>query len=92
MSPQTATEREVAEVVTTALNLEHVDPADIDPEAALFGTQADGLGLDSIDALEIVLAIQQKFGVELRADDANVTQAFASLRALTQLVTERRAR
>ena len=92
MSAQTPEEREIAAVIVTALNLEHVDAATIDPAAALFGSPSEGLGLDSIDALEIVLAVQQKFGVELRADDANVSQAFASLRALTQLITERRAR
>lgn len=91
MTDQNPAEAEIAEVIVAALNLEQIEPSAIDPEAPLFGAQTPGLGLDSIDALEIVLAIQQKFGVELKADDASVTQAFASLRALAKLVTERRA-
>jgi acyl carrier protein len=84
-------ERLMAEVIVSALNLEHIQADTVDPVMPLFGQATPGWGLDSIDALEIVLAIQQKYGVELKADDASVTRAFASLRALTQLVTERRA-
>lgn len=90
MIDQNPAEAEIAEVIVAALNLEHIEPSAIDPDAPLFGTQTPGLGLDSIDALEIVLAIQQKYSVELKSDDASVTQAFASLRALAKLVTERR--
>jgi acyl carrier protein len=81
----------MAEVIVAALSLEHIQAAEVDPAMPLFGQVNPGWGLDSIDALEIVLAIQQKYGVELKADDASVTRAFASLRALTQLVAERRA-
>ena len=87
----TTDERQMAEVIVSALNLEHIQADAVDPAMPLFGQSSPGWGLDSIDALEIVLAIQQKYGVELKADDASVTRAFASLRALTQLVAERRA-
>jgi acyl carrier protein len=80
----------MAEVIVSALNLEHIHAESVDPGMPLFGQGNPGWGLDSIDALEIVLAIQQKYGVDLKADDASVTRAFASLRALTQLVAERR--
>lgn len=86
----TTEERQMAEVIVSALNLEHIQAGTVDPSMPLFGQANPGWGLDSIDALEIVLAIQQKYGVELKADDASVTRAFASLRALTQLVAERR--
>jgi len=87
----TTDEKQMAEVIVSALNLEHIQADSVDPGMPLFGQANPGWGLDSIDALEIVLAIQQKYGVELKADDASVTRAFASLRALTQLVAERRA-
>ena len=86
----TTEERQMAEVIVSALNLEHIQADNVDPAMPLFGQSTPGWGLDSIDALEIVLAIQQKYSVELKADDASVTRAFASLRALTQLVAERR--
>jgi acyl carrier protein len=86
----TTEEQRMAEIIVTALNLEHIKADAVDPSMPLFGQSQPGWGLDSIDALEIVLAIQQKYGVELKADDASVTRAFASLRALTQLVAERR--
>ena len=56
----------------------------VDPSAALFGSSADSIGLDSIDALEIALMIQQHYGVELRSEDAAARGAFGSLRALTE--------
>jgi acyl carrier protein len=83
-------ERELAHLIVGALNIEHVDPQTVDPAWPLFGASDPGWGLDSIDALEIVLAIQQKYGVELKADDAQVTKGFASLRALNELVAARR--
>lgn len=91
MNALTTDERQMAAVIVAALNLEHIQADTVDPSMPLFGQTTPGWGLDSIDALEIVLAIQQKYGVELKADDASVTRAFASLRALTQLVAERRA-
>ena len=85
---QSAEEHEVAELIVETLNLEDMSAEDIDPEVALFG---DGLGLDSIDALELALAITQKYNVQLRADDANVKEVFYSLRSLTAYVQEHSA-
>ena len=76
---QSAGERELAELIVTALNLEGVTAADIDPEAPLFKT---GLGLDSIDALELALEISKRYGFQLRSDDENNVRIFSSLRSL----------
>jgi acyl carrier protein len=76
---QSPAERELADLIVRALNLEAVVPAEIDPEAPLFGA---GLGLDSIDALELALAVSKRYGVQLRSDDENNRRIFASLRAL----------
>lgn len=83
-------ELELAQLLVSALNLESVDAGAIAPEAPLFGHDAAGLGLDSIDALEIALAVQQKYGVELRADDQNTKRIFSSLRALSAHIQSRR--
>jgi acyl carrier protein len=82
---QTDLEHEVAGLLVEALIL-NVSPQAIDPLAPLFG---EGLGLDSIDMLEIALSISKKYGVELGSDD---TLAFASLRALTTHVEQHRVR
>ena len=84
-------EKEMATLLIAALNLEDKKLEDIDPAAALFGEPGSGWGLDSIDALEIALAIQQKYGVELRAEDEATRRAFASLTALVDYVAQRRA-
>ena len=73
-------EREVAALIVEALNLE-LAPTDIDPEAPLFG---EGLGLDSIDILEIALVVSKKYGFQLRSDDSSNTRIFQSLRSLCQ--------
>lgn len=73
-----ALESEVARLIVTVLHLEN-NPAEIDPTAPLFG---EGLGLDSIDALELALAISREYGVELKSDDERNRRIFASLRAL----------
>ena len=91
MSNLTAAELEMASLLVTALNLEGLDPAATDPVAPLFGQHTQGWGLDSIDALEIALAIQQKYGVEIRSEDEAVKQAFSSLRALTAHVAARKS-
>jgi acyl carrier protein len=91
-SPQSPAEREMAELLISALNLEGVTAPDIQPTLPLFGNQGgDGLGLDSIDALEIALAVSERYGVQLRADDANNKKVFFSLRSLTEFVTQQRA-
>lgn len=69
---------EIAEIIVTALNLE-MSPSEIDPDASLFG---DGLGLDSIDILEVALVISKRYGIQLRADDEDNTRIFRSLRHL----------
>lgn len=90
MSGQSAEEALMAQRLVSALGLEHIAPDAISPAAPLFGSGADSVGLDSIDALEIALMIQQQYGVELRSDDAEVKSAFASLRSLTAHVLQRR--
>jgi acyl carrier protein len=77
----------LAELIVAAVNLEDVRPADVDPEAPLFG---EGLGLDSIDALEIALEISKRYGVQLRADDEENRRIFSSLRALSAHVETQR--
>lgn len=81
-TPEASQEAEMARLIVTTLNLD-VEAADIDPEAPLYG---EGLGLDSIDMLEIALAISREFGVKLRADDKNNRTTFSSLRALNRYV------
>ena len=83
MQPQSENEQELAELIVESLNLEDISAADIQPEELLFG---DGLGLDSIDALELALAVTQKYAVQLRADDANVKEVFGSLRSLSAYI------
>jgi acyl carrier protein len=77
--PQSPRERELAELIVSALNLEGVAASDIDPEQPLFKT---GLGLDSIDALELALEISKRYGFQLRSDDPNNVRIFSSLRSL----------
>ena len=78
-------EQDLARLIVDSLRLE-VLPANIDPTAALFG---EGLGLDSIDILEIALAVSKRFGVELRSENR---AALASLRALTTHIAQHRTR
>ncbi len=88
-SLQTPAEKALAELIVAAVNLEDVVPREIDPEAPLFN---DGLGLDSIDALELALEISKHYGVQLRADDAENRRIFVSLRALSAFIESRRER
>ncbi len=83
----TALEKEVAQLIVDALNLEDVQPDKIDPEAPLF---REGLGLDSIDALELALAISKKYGFKLQSDDKKNTDIFFSLRSLSRHVEHHR--
>jgi len=85
VATQTAAELALAELLVEVLNLEDVEAHEIDPEEPLFG---DGLGLDSIDALEIALAISQQHGVEMKAEDENTKQAFATLQSLNEFVIQ----
>jgi acyl carrier protein len=88
MSEQTPVERELADLIVESLNLEGVEAAGIDPDAPLFG---DGLGLDSIDALELALAVSKRYGFQLRSDNPDNRQIFASLRALAAHIEQQRA-
>lgn len=87
MPEMTALEKEVAQLIVDALNLEDVQPDKIDPEAPLF---REGLGLDSIDALELALAISKKYGFKLQSDDKKNTDIFFSLRSLSRHVEHHR--
>jgi acyl carrier protein len=84
----TRTEQELAlsSLIIATLNLE-MQPADIDPEAPLFG---EGLGLDSIDILEIALAISKTYGIKLRSDDKSNERIFNSLRSLNRHIWQNR--
>lgn len=82
-SPHEAT---LARLIVTTLNLE-IKAAEISPDAPLYG---EGLGLDSIDMLEIALVVSKEFGVKLRADDKNNRQIFSSLRNLSSYIQQNR--
>lgn len=82
-------ELELAALIIEALNLEDIGPDGIEPDAPLFD---EGLGLDSIDALEIALAISSRYGFALRSDDPENQRIFASLRALARHVEHHRTR
>jgi acyl carrier protein len=79
-------EQEVGALIVDTLQLD-MNPAEIDPEMPLFNA---GLGLDSIDALELALAISRRYGVELRADDEDNERIFGSLRALSAYIETHR--
>ena len=81
-------QREIAALLVQALNLE-IAPQDIDPEAALYGA---GLGLDSIDILEVALVVSKQYGIQLRADSPENQQIFRSLRHLAEYVAARRTK
>ncbi len=83
MAEQSPAELKMAELLVESLNLEDIDAKDINPEEPLFG---DGLGLDSIDALEVALAISQEYGLQMRAEDNSTREAFATLRSLCEYV------
>ena len=82
-------EQELARLIVETLKLEGVAPEQIEPEAPLFGA---GLGLDSLDMLEIAMAVEQRYGVKLRSDDPNNEKVFASLRSLSRHIQLHRVR
>lgn len=82
----TPVELELAQLIAATLNLE-VGAAEIDPVAPLYG---DGLGLDSIDLLELSLAISKAYGVHLRSDDADNLNIFSSMRSLARHIQQHR--
>lgn len=84
-----ALEQDIKELVISSLALEDIQPDDIDPAAPLF---VEGLGLDSIDALELGLALQKRYGVHMSADSEETRRHFASVRALAAFVAAQRKR
>jgi acyl carrier protein len=82
-----AQEKELAQLIVTSLNLE-VSADEIEPDAPLYG---EGLGLDSIDILELSLAISKTYGVQLKSDDADNSKIFSSLRSLNDHIQQHRA-
>jgi len=89
MVDESADEAALAHLIVESLHLEGVQPGDIEPDAALFGA---GLGLDSLDMLELSMAIERKYAVKLRSDDPDNEKIFASLRNLARYIREQRAR
>ena len=82
----TPEELELARLIVSSLNLER-RAEDIDPDAPLYG---DGLGLDSIDILELALAVSKAYGVKLRSDDQDNRRIFSSIRSLHHHIEQRR--
>lgn len=76
-------ELEIKKLIVQSLNLEGVTPESIDSTAPLF---VEGLGLDSIDALELAMALRQKYGVRTSSDDATNRKVFSSVRSLAEFV------
>ena len=87
MTKQSAFEQEIAALIVEHLNIEDIRADEIDPDAALFN---DGLGLDSIDALELALAVSQTYGVHLRSNNERNSEIFASLRTFSAHIEESR--
>lgn len=85
MQGQSDNESELAKLIVETLNLEGVDAVEIEPDEPLFN---EGLGLDSIDALELALAITQQYSIQLKADDENMQRAFGTLRTLNAYIEE----
>jgi acyl carrier protein len=85
MTPE---ESKLADLIVTALNLD-MQVGEIDPAAPLYG---DGLGLDSIDVLEIALAVSKTYGLKLRSDDDHNRKIFASLRSLNEHIQRHRTK
>ena len=89
-TPQSPAELELARLVVDSLNIEGIQAQAIDPEAPLFG-EGD-LGLDSIDALELALAVSKHYGFQLRSDNPDNRQIFGSLRALSAHIEQQRSK
>lgn len=87
MAEHSTAELKMAELLIEVLNLEDMEPAEIIRDEPLFG---EGLGLDSIDALEISLAVSQEYQVEMKAEMEGVREAFATLGTLTEYVENNR--
>jgi len=81
-------QNDVAVLIVSTLNLD-ISPGEIEPDAPLYG---EGLGLDSIDILEVALAVSKHFGFQLRADNADNVRIFSSLASLTQHIAANRTK
>lgn len=81
-------ENEIRALIISALFLEDIKPEDIDPDEDLFGD--DGLALDSIDALELGVAVQREYGVKIDPEDPSVRDNFRSVRTLARFVEGQR--
>lgn len=79
---------EIAQMIVEAVNLEDIELIDIDPNAQIFN---DGLGLDSIDALEISLELNKRYGIKIKSGDKRVAEVFSSIAALADYVEENRS-
>ena len=88
MSKHSGLELEVAQLIVDILNIEDLEPIEIDPEQPLF---REGLGLDSIDALELSLAISKQYGFQIRSDDSENSQIFTSLRSLSEHIEKNKS-
>ena len=89
VSPREHLEHEIKQIIVEALVLEDVKPEEIDASAPLF---VEGLGLDSIDALELAMALEDRFGVQIGDDADENRTSFASVASLADLVEARRER
>ena len=87
MSKLSKLEEELGRLLIESLNLEDIMLEDINPEAALFN---EGLGLDSIDALELGMCLSVKYGIQLQSDDPDLVRIFSSLRTLAEHVESNR--
>jgi acyl carrier protein len=83
MSEKSPAEQKLSELIVEVLNLEDISADEIGAEEPLFG---DGLGLDSIDALELAMAISKEYGVQLKADDEGTRAVFENVRKLTAFI------
>jgi acyl carrier protein len=84
MTPE---QQEIAQMIIDAVNLEDISLDEIDPNAPIFN---EGLGLDSIDALEISLELNKRYGIKIKSGDKRVADVFASVAALSEYVQTHR--
>lgn len=88
LAEEAALQLEIAELMVQALNLD-VSAAEIQPDEPLYG---NGLGLDSIDILEVALVVSKRYGLQLKADSEDNHRIFSSLRSLTEYVAAHKTR
>jgi len=87
-NPTDELQQEIAELVISSLNLK-ITPAEIQPDEPLYG---EGLGLDSIDILEVALVLSKRYGIQLRSDSDDNASIFQSLRSLARYIAEHRTK